>query len=175
MPLIVKPSAFTCRGERLARAATSPHGSITRPSGKGQGVGPSCDASKEMTLGVGSELIRGDVLNAAFVDDAGGDVAGCDQVAEPLRGVGVDLVVEVHSPPPPPCCIRRFVVLRRAHSAASIFCSCGQAPHPYAILSSVGCLSTRRRDFVSQLRPLTVQSGCQPDARRLAPSSDARM
>jgi hypothetical protein len=49
-----------------------------------------------MTLGVGSELIRGDVLDAAFVDDAGGDMAGGDQVAEPLRGVGVDLVVEVH-------------------------------------------------------------------------------
>ena len=105
MPLIVKPSAFTCRGERLARAATSPHGSTSRESGKGQGVGPPCDAGKEMTLGVGSELIRGDVLDAAFVNDAGGDVAGCDQVAEPLRGVGVDLVVEVQAPPPPPCCM----------------------------------------------------------------------
>ena len=114
MPLIVKPSAFTCRGERLARAAASPHGSITRPSGKGQGVGPSCDAGKEMTLGVGSELIRGDVLDAAFVNDAGGDVAGCDQVAEPLRGVGVDLVVEVHSPPPPPCCMAESMAVSRS-------------------------------------------------------------
>lgn len=108
MPLIVKPSAFTCRGERLARAAASPHGSITRPSGKGQGVGPSCDAGKEMTLGVGSELIWGYVLDAAFVDDAGRDVASVDEVADPVRGVGLDLVVEVQDNPLSPALAASF-------------------------------------------------------------------
>ena len=44
-----------------------------------------------------------------------------------------------------------------------------------SVLSSVGCLSERRRDGVSQLRPLTSATGIHPAARRLAPLSRARV
>src|SRR5690606_12082955 len=73
----------------------SPHGSITRPSGKVKGVGPSCDAGKEMTLHVSAQVVGSDILDAPFVYVAWRDAAGGDQVADPLRGVRVDLVVVV--------------------------------------------------------------------------------
>jgi hypothetical protein len=34
VPLVSKPNAFACRGERLTRAATCPHWSLVRPSSK---------------------------------------------------------------------------------------------------------------------------------------------
>ncbi|WP_229769917.1 hypothetical protein [Burkholderia pseudomallei] len=46
-----------------------------------------------MALVVASQVIRSDILNAPFVDVARSDVPGGDQVAQPLRGVWVDLVV----------------------------------------------------------------------------------
>src|SRR6185312_10630137 len=93
MPLVCKPSAFTCRAERLARAAASPHGSIIRPSGNGQGDGPPANSGKEMTLHVSGEFVGSDILDAPFVYVAGRKMASVDQVAQPLGGVGVDLVV----------------------------------------------------------------------------------
>jgi hypothetical protein len=94
MPLVCKPSAFTCRAERLARARTSPNGSIIRPSGKTKGVAPDSDASETMDLGVFAQFIRRDVLDGSLVHDARRYVSGFDQVAQPLRAVGVDLVVK---------------------------------------------------------------------------------
>ena len=47
-----------------------------------------------MTLGEFTKFLGVKVNDAAFVHHAIGDVAGCDQVAQPLGRIGVDLVVE---------------------------------------------------------------------------------
>jgi hypothetical protein len=93
VPLVIKPSSRACRAERLARTGTSPNRSIIGPAGAAKGVGPNADAGEEMALGVGLEVIRMNILDRAFVYVARRDVASGNEVAEPLRGVWVDLVV----------------------------------------------------------------------------------
>jgi hypothetical protein len=102
VPLVIKPSSFACRGERLARTGTGPNRSIVGPAGVAKGIGPDADAGEEMALVVGSQVIRSDILNAPFVDVARSDVSGGHQVAQPLRGVWVVLVV-----------VRRHVILNQ--------------------------------------------------------------
>ena len=63
MPLIIKPAAFTCRAERLARATSRPNGLIVGPSGLSQGVTPDANSGKEMALGVTNQLGRFDIFN----------------------------------------------------------------------------------------------------------------
>jgi hypothetical protein len=94
VPLVSKSSAFASRAERLTRARPSPYRSIVWPSCKTKSSGPDPDAGKEVALRVAEQFMRFDVLDASLVDHPRCDVACCDQVAEPLRGVGVDLVVE---------------------------------------------------------------------------------
>lgn len=93
MPLVSKPSAFTCRAERLARAAGGPDGAAVGPASASQGEGPDTDSGEEMALGESAQIVRGDIFNASFVHDARRDVAGVDEVAQPLGGVGIELVV----------------------------------------------------------------------------------
>jgi hypothetical protein len=80
MPLVRKPSAFTCRAERLARARASPHGSIHRPSGNGQGKGPSANPGEKVALGVSPQLAWSNILNTPFINIAGRYVSRCYQV-----------------------------------------------------------------------------------------------
>jgi hypothetical protein len=54
-----------------------------------------------MALGVSNKVVCIQVLDGGFVHVAGRYFAGIDQVAKPLRGVGVDFVVEVHRPHSP--------------------------------------------------------------------------
>jgi hypothetical protein len=63
MPLIIKPAAFTCRAERLARATSCPDRLIVGPSGLSQGVTPDPDSGKEVALGVTNQLGRLDIFN----------------------------------------------------------------------------------------------------------------
>jgi hypothetical protein len=63
MPLIIKPAAFTCRAERLARATACPDRLIVWPSGLSQGVTPDPDSGKEVALGVTNQLGRFDIFN----------------------------------------------------------------------------------------------------------------
>lgn len=93
VPLVSKPAAFACRAERLAGAAPGPDGAVVGPAGPSKSVAPDADAGEEMALGVGSKVIGRHVLDRAFVDIAGCDVAVGDQVAQPSGRVGVDLVV----------------------------------------------------------------------------------
>lgn len=93
MPLVSKPSARTCRAERLARAATGPDGSVVGPAGESQGEGPAADPGEEVALGEFAQVMWGDVLDTAGVHDTRRDVPGVDQVAQPLRGVKVDFVI----------------------------------------------------------------------------------
>jgi hypothetical protein len=93
MPPVCKPSAFTCRAERLARAAASPDGSTRRPSGKSQCKGPTPNSGEEMALHVSAQVVGGDILDAPFVYVASRDQARRDQVAQPLGGLRVEFVV----------------------------------------------------------------------------------
>jgi hypothetical protein len=102
VPLVIKPSSFACRGERLARTGTGPNRSIVRPASASKRVRPDADSGEEMALVVTSQVIRSDILNAPFVDVAKSDMPGGDQVAQPLRGVWVVLVV-----------VRRHVILNQ--------------------------------------------------------------
>jgi len=63
MPLIIKPAAFTCRAERLARTASCPDRLIVGPSGLSQSVTPDPNPGKEVALGVTSQLGRFDIFN----------------------------------------------------------------------------------------------------------------
>ena len=113
MPLIVKPSAFTCRGERLARAAASPHGLIVRPSGKTKGKRPSADSGEEVALIVSVEFIRFDLRNATAIHVAIRQLARRDQLAQPRARLGVVVVVVVH------CGFRPLPRLNAAHRASA--------------------------------------------------------
>jgi hypothetical protein len=93
VPLVSKPSAFACIGERLTRAATCPHSSGVSPASKAESSGPDTDAREKMTLGELSQLNRMDVFDAAGVDDTVCDVTLGDKVAQPLCCVRVNLVV----------------------------------------------------------------------------------
>lgn len=93
VPLVSNPASSACRAERLARRASCPHGPIVRPSGETQGVRPDADSSEEVALGVGCKFGRADVTNVPFINVAIGDHSCVDQVAEPLSGVRIDLVV----------------------------------------------------------------------------------
>src|SRR5690606_4634523 len=93
MPLVVKPSAFACRGERLARTAASPNSLVISPTSLAKCKRPDSDSSKEVALGELSQVRGSDIHNAAPVNDSGGDVAGSDEVLKPLCGIVVNLVV----------------------------------------------------------------------------------
>ncbi|MCY1542796.1 hypothetical protein D9M68_785630 [compost metagenome] len=93
VPLVSKPKSFACLAERLARTGTGPNRSTIWPAGATKGEGPDTDPGEEMALGVGAQVIGVHVLDRSFVHVARRDVPGGDQVAEPLRGIGVVLVV----------------------------------------------------------------------------------
>jgi len=93
VPLVSKPSALACRAERLARTGTGPNRSIVAPTGTPERKGPDADTGKKMALRELAEIVWLYIFNAPGVDHAGGDVAGRDQVAQPLGCIGVDFVV----------------------------------------------------------------------------------
>jgi hypothetical protein len=78
VPLVSKPSAFACRGERLTRAATCPHGSVVRPSSKSQSSRPNADAGKKVTLSESMKFDGVNVFNRALIDDSVSDVPSFD-------------------------------------------------------------------------------------------------
>jgi hypothetical protein len=93
VPLVIKPSAFACRAERLARTGTSPNGSVVAPSGRSQGMAPNANTGKKVALGETAQVAWVDIFNTPFVNIAGRDVPGINQVAQPLGGSRVNLVV----------------------------------------------------------------------------------
>nr|WP_236672118.1 hypothetical protein [Croceicoccus sp. YJ47] len=94
VPLVSNPFSCACRAERLAWAGSGPDGAVVAPSCASKGVGPYADSSEEMALNKSGEVVRSYVTNIPFIDDAGGNVASGDKVAQPLGGNGVDLVVK---------------------------------------------------------------------------------
>jgi hypothetical protein len=85
--------AFAGDGEGLAGARSGPERPIVSPTGEPGGKRPSTDPGEEVALGVFSEIVWSDIGNASFVNVAGRDVAGRDQVAQPLGRIRVELVV----------------------------------------------------------------------------------
>jgi hypothetical protein len=79
--------------KRLTRTGAGPDGAVVCPSCKTEGKAPSSDAGEEVALRVAFEIIRSDIHNAPFVNIARRNVAGGNEVTQPLGGVGVNLVV----------------------------------------------------------------------------------
>ena len=85
--------AFAGARERLARATSCPNRSVVGNSCESEGKRPSGDAGEEMALCVASQIVGLDVANVPLVNVARCDVSCGDEVSEPLRGIGIDLVV----------------------------------------------------------------------------------
>jgi len=79
--------------EWLAGARACPNRSVIGPSGEPQGVTPPADAGEEVALRVAAQVVGLDIDDGSLVDITGRDVSGADEVAQPLSGIGVDLVV----------------------------------------------------------------------------------
>jgi hypothetical protein len=70
VPLVSKPAAFACRGERLARTGSGPHRTALGPSRETEGERPASDPGEEMALSVLGEFCGGDVLNGSFIHNS---------------------------------------------------------------------------------------------------------
>lgn len=97
VPLVNKPIASACRGERLARATPGPDGAVIGPSSKSESERPSADPGEEMALGVTMQFIGSDVPYVAPIDHASRDLTLSDEFFQPVSRLVVDLVVEVHA------------------------------------------------------------------------------
>jgi hypothetical protein len=93
MSLVVGAALLAGGAERLAGAASGPHESVVCPASQSKSVGPDADPGEEVRLRVATEVIGLHLDDGAGVDVARRDVAGRDEVAEPLGCVGLDLVV----------------------------------------------------------------------------------
>jgi len=87
------PMSNACDTEWLTGARACPNRSVVGPPGETEGEAPAPDAREEMALGVAAEIVGSHVNNASLVNVAWRDVSGVDEVAEPLGGIGVNLVV----------------------------------------------------------------------------------
>jgi len=93
VPVVFDPELLSGAGKRLAGRRSSKDGSIVWPSGEAECETPAPDAGEEVVLGVSSQVIGAYLSHVSFINVTVGDVAGSDQVAQPLRCVGVELVI----------------------------------------------------------------------------------
>ncbi len=93
MPCVVDATALPRDRERLAGRGAGPEFPIVGPSCKPGGVGPSADSGKEVTLPVSGKISRGDILDRSFIDIPGRQQLLGDQVAQPLRGKRIILII----------------------------------------------------------------------------------
>jgi hypothetical protein len=93
VPVVILSSA--CAGDRewLAGTGACPQLALVRPSSQSSCKGPPADAGEEVTLSESVEVRGLYIHDAPGVYDAWRYVAGINEVAQPLGGVGVDLVV----------------------------------------------------------------------------------
>jgi len=113
VPWVLKPSSSACRAERLARTGTGPNRSIICPAGTPKGERPNSDPGKEVALREAAQVAWVDIFDTPFIHDARRDMAGLDEVSQPLRGVRVELVVvSGHGYASPAGVIVEFGVLR---------------------------------------------------------------
>lgn len=93
VPLVIKPAALACLGDRLTWTGASPDGLVVRPSGLPESEGPETDSGEEVTLGVAPEVASGNVLDGTIVNVSGRKKSSCDKSAEPSDFLFIDLVV----------------------------------------------------------------------------------
>ena len=93
VPVVGKSCALSGGAEGLTGAGAGPDGPVVGPSGETEGVGPDADPSKEVALGVAVEVRSSHVPNGSFIDISVSDQFIGDQIAQPLRGVRVYLVI----------------------------------------------------------------------------------
>lgn len=85
--------SFPGRAEGLAGAGAGPNRSSVVPTCASQGVAPDTDPGEEMALDVSPEVVRINVTDASLIYVPRRDVAGRDEVPQPLGGIGINLVV----------------------------------------------------------------------------------
>jgi hypothetical protein len=90
---VIARLAFAGGREGLAGAGTGPNRSSVGPSSLSEGDGPPADPGEEMGLRIRSEIIWGYVLYASFIHIPARNLALSDEISEPLRGIGIVLVV----------------------------------------------------------------------------------
>ena len=93
MPRVICAGSLSGGAEGLTGTVPGPDGPVVGPLGESERGAPASDPGEEVALRVACEVIGCHVLDIARVHVARRDVAGRDQVAEPLRGIRLVLVV----------------------------------------------------------------------------------
>ena len=108
VPFVLLADLLPRDGKGLAGAASGPEFAFVRPSSQSSSEGPSSNACEEMALRVALEVIGTDIHDAPFINIAGRDMAGGNQVAQPLGGVWIKFVVvgAAHAAALPPMSLR---------------------------------------------------------------------
>lgn len=97
---VVEAPTLSCGAKGLAGAASRPNGSIIWPASESEGMTPNSDAREGVELRVRANVRGGEDFDAARIHDSRGDEVSGREVSEPLRRVGVELVVEGRHDPP---------------------------------------------------------------------------
>jgi hypothetical protein len=93
VPFVRGALLFSGDGERLARGASAPEGSVVRPAGETGGVGPSAEAGEEVALRVAVEVFGSYIHDAPFIHVAGCDKPSLYEISQPCSRERVDFVV----------------------------------------------------------------------------------
>jgi hypothetical protein len=93
MTLVGKSCPLSGGAEGLAGAGAGPDGPVVRPSGKAEGIGPDADTGEEVALGVAAEVRSSHVPNGSVIYVTFRYQSTVDQIAQPLRCVGVYLII----------------------------------------------------------------------------------
>jgi hypothetical protein len=90
---VVEAVAFASAAEWLARAGACDDGLAVGDAREPERPRPAADSGEEVVLGVSSKLSWVNISNAPFVDVAGRNFPGPDQLTQPRRGMRIELVV----------------------------------------------------------------------------------
>jgi hypothetical protein len=93
MPLVGFALPLARAGEGLAGATSGPHGAVGGPAGESESKGPAGNPAEKVALGVSFNVGSLHIADVALVYVAGGQFARCHEVAKPLRGERVVLVI----------------------------------------------------------------------------------
>jgi hypothetical protein len=93
MAVVSNAFLITRRREGLAGARACPNRSVIGPSGKPERVRPDTDSCKEVALCITSEVVMMDIFDTPFVNLAICNMAGFDQIPQPLSGIRIYFIV----------------------------------------------------------------------------------
>jgi hypothetical protein len=93
VPIVSLGFALAGDRERLARGRAGPQLAVVGPSSKSGCERPSADAGEEVALDVAGQIGGLDIDNASFIYVTFGDQPRVNEIAQPLRCVGVEFVV----------------------------------------------------------------------------------